>query len=93
MFVIKLPNGNLMVPESATDTSGGVTGDAYVEIGPADPDYRRLSGEALSLEELARRRQGWRDGDAALRQQFEQYRAGREAGGKPGSSGEGRQPG
>ena len=37
MCVIKLPNGNLMAPESAVDADGQVVGDAYVEISPADP--------------------------------------------------------
>ena len=43
MFVIKLPNGNLMAPESAMDADGEVVGDAYVEVLPTDPEYPRLA--------------------------------------------------
>ena len=44
MFVIRLPNGNLLVPESAMSGGNGmVIGDAYVEIGPGDADYDRLA--------------------------------------------------
>lgn len=77
MFVIKLPNGNLMVPESAVENSGRTVGDAYVEISPADPEYSRLAKQAVSQEELGRRRERWQDGDEALRQEFEEYRASR----------------
>jgi hypothetical protein len=75
MFVIRLPNGNLMAPESATDQQGQVVGDAYVEISPDDPEYARLARQAVSEEELDLRRQRWRDGDEALRREFENYLA------------------
>ena len=74
MFVIKLPNGNLLVPESALG-SGGVLGDAYVEIGPDDSEYSRLAAGALSEQEVAQRRRRWQDGDEALRREFEAFRA------------------
>ena len=45
MFVIRLPNGNLMAPESAFDRQGHVVGDAYVEVSPADPEYARLASQ------------------------------------------------
>lgn len=77
MFVIRLPNGNLMAPESAVDNAGPAVGDAYVEISPADPEYPRLARHAVTEEELSIRRQRWRDGDEALRQEFEKYRAAR----------------
>jgi hypothetical protein len=54
MFVIRLPNGNLMVPESAIGEGGRVIGDAYVEIGPGDADYERLAKDALTEEEVQR---------------------------------------
>jgi hypothetical protein len=82
MYVIRLPNGNLMAPESAADTSGRVVGDAYVEISPADPEYQRLAKQAISEEELHRRRQRWRDGDEALRREFEKYLAERHSSGQ-----------
>jgi hypothetical protein len=77
MYVIRLPNGNLLVPESATASAGGVIGDAYVEIGPADADYERLAGSALTQEELDERSRRWREGDELLRRQFLDFLAGR----------------
>jgi hypothetical protein len=77
MFVIKLPNGNLMAPESAVDADGQMVGDAYVEISPADPEYARLAEQALSEQEVEDRKRRWRDGDEALRREFEEYLASR----------------
>jgi hypothetical protein len=77
MFVIKLPNGNLMAPESAVDTDGRVVGDAYVEVSPADPEYARLAQQAVTEAEAEDRRRQWRDGEEALRREFERYVASR----------------
>jgi len=73
MFVIRLPNGNLKVPQSAIGDDGRVLGDVYVEIGPQDADYSRLAAQALTPEEVARRRERWRQEDEALRQEFLEY--------------------
>ena len=73
MFVIRLPNGNLMVPETATGNDGRVLGDVYVEIGPEDADYSRLAAQALTPEEAEQRKLRWRDDDEALRQEFLEY--------------------
>jgi hypothetical protein len=72
MYVIRLPNGNLLVPEYATVTvdAGQYISDAYVEIGPDDADYERFAGQALTQEEFDERRQRWQDGDESLRRQF-----------------------
>lgn len=70
MYVIRLPNGNLLVPESATGGDGRYSGDAYVEIGPADADYERLAASALTQEEADERVRQWREGDESLRRQF-----------------------
>ena len=64
------------------DTQGQMMGDAYVEISPADPEYARLARQAVSEEELEQRRQRWRDGDEALRREFERYLADRGQGGR-----------
>ena len=77
MFVIKLPNGNLMAPESAVDVGGRVVGDAYVEVSPDDPEYARLAEQAVSEAEAEDRKRRWRDGDEALRREFERYLASR----------------
>ena len=78
MFVIRLPNGNLMVPESAFGDGGRVIGDAYVEIGPEDADYDRLARQALTEEEAARRRLRWQEEDEALAREFLAYKAQRD---------------
>jgi len=70
MYVIRLPNGNLLVPESATAHDGRLVGDAYVEIGPDDEDYAEFAADALTQEEMDERAQRWREGDEPLRRQF-----------------------
>jgi hypothetical protein len=70
MYVIRLPNGNLLVPESATAHEGRLISDAYVEIGPDDQDYEEFAVGALTREELDERAQRWRDGDEPLRREF-----------------------
>ena len=87
MFVIKLPNGNLLVPESALDTSGEVMGDAYVEISPSDSEYARLAAHAVTEEEMAQRRRRWQDGDEALSREFEAFRAAHAGQGPAGDGG------
>ena len=73
MFVIRLPNGNLRVPQSAIGHDGRVIGDVYVEIGPQDADYARLAAQALTPEEAEQRRDRWRQEDEALRQEFLEF--------------------
>jgi hypothetical protein len=73
MFVIRLPNGNLMVPQTATSNDGRILGDVYVEIGPEDADYARLAEQAVTPEEAERRRDQWRQDDEALRQEFLEF--------------------
>jgi len=73
MFVIRLPNGNLKVPQSAIAHDGRVIGDVYVEIGPQDADYPRLAAQALTPEEAEQRRDRWRQEDEALRQEFLEF--------------------
>jgi hypothetical protein len=75
MFIIRLPNGNLLAPESAVAPGRVVLGDAMVEIGPADPEYARLAPQAVSAKEMERRRRQWHEGDEALRREFERFAA------------------
>ncbi|HLQ56843.1 MAG TPA: hypothetical protein VK162_21550 [Streptosporangiaceae bacterium] len=70
MFVIRLPNGNLMVPESVMSDAGQLMSDAYVEIGPGDVDYARLAARAVTEEEAEERRRQWQEGDEPLRREF-----------------------
>ena len=74
MFVIRLPNGNLQVPQTAVHTRDGrVIGDVYVEIGPEDTDYARLAEHALTPDQVEERKQRWRAGDAALLREFQEF--------------------
>ena len=74
MFVIRLPNGNLQVPQTAVHTGDGrIIGDVYVEIGPDDTDYARLAAQALTPDEVAERRERWRADDAALLREFQEF--------------------
>jgi len=74
MFVIRLPNGNLQVPQTAVHSGDGrLIGDLYVEIGPQDADYARLAPQALTPDEVEQRRDEWRAGDAALRREFQEF--------------------
>ncbi len=83
MYVIRLPDGNLRVPvgvmapghDAATRGDGKVIGQAYVEIGPDDPDYQRLLEHSITQEEMADKRRRWRADDEALRQEFEEFKA------------------
>lgn len=85
MYVIRLPDGTLRVPHSVIAGADGsepgpearegrIIADAYVEIGPDDPDYDRLLTESLTEEELADRRRRWRDEDADLLRRFEEWK-------------------
>jgi hypothetical protein len=70
MYVIRLPSGNLLVPESAMAQDGRLVSDAYVEIGPADRDYEKFAAGALTQEEMDERAERWREGDEPLKRQF-----------------------
>jgi hypothetical protein len=73
MFVIRLPNGNLQVPQTAIRQDGQLIGDVYVEIGPEDADYARLAEHAMTPDEAEQRRQEWQAGDAALHREFLEF--------------------
>jgi hypothetical protein len=75
MMVIRLPSGNLLVPEYAIGDDGRLLGDAYVEIGPDHADYTRLAAKAITEQEDQARRQRWQDGDESLRREFLDYLA------------------
>ena len=76
MYVIRLSNGNLQVPQTAIRAGGGqsyLIGDAYVEIGPQDADYARLSEQAVTEDQMEERRAAWKAGDAALKREFLEF--------------------
>ena len=74
MFIIRLPNGKLQVPQTAVHTGDGrLIGDVYVEIGPEDTEYARLAEQALTPAEVEERKDQWRAGDAALLREFQEF--------------------
>lgn len=75
MFVIRLANGNLLVPEYAVADDDRMRGNAYVEIGPGHGDYVRLAAEAHTPQEYDERRRRWQQGDESLRREFLDYLA------------------
>jgi hypothetical protein len=89
MYVIRLPNGNLLVPESVIGDDGALMSEAYVEIGPADPDYSRLADGALTQEEYDDQRRRWQEGDEPLRREFLDFLARQGSGGAAPDSGDG----
>jgi hypothetical protein len=93
MYVIRLPNGNLLVPESVASDGGRLMSDAYVEIGPDDVEYERLAADALTQEEFEERRRGWQEGDESLRRQFLDFVARHGNAGWAQGGGENRGPG
>lgn len=75
MQVIRLPNGNLLIPESALADDGQLVGDAYVEVGPSDSEYERFAALAMTQQEIDERADRWRAGDEPLRRQFLRFLA------------------
>src|SRR3984893_4033941 len=74
MFVRRLANGSLQVPQTAVHTGDGrLIGDVYVEIGPEDTEYARLAEQALTPDEVEERKDQWRAGDAALLREFQEF--------------------
>ena len=83
MYVIRLANGNLLVPDAAISDDGQLMSEAYVEIGPDDADYSRLAAGALTQDEYDQRRRRWQEGDEPLRREFLDFLARHGSGGTP----------
>ncbi|MFC4058684.1 hypothetical protein ACFOWE_10285 [Planomonospora corallina] len=75
MYVIRLADGTLRVPQSLTSDDGLLIGNAYVEIAPGDPDYERWLPESLTEEEMAQRRRRWLEENDELEQEFLAFKA------------------
>lgn len=75
MYVIRLADGTLRVPRSLASEDGRLIGDAYVEVGPDDPEYDRWLPESLTEEEAAERRRRWAEEDEALEKEFLAFKA------------------
>ncbi|MFG1947637.1 hypothetical protein [Nonomuraea sp. NPDC048826] len=75
MYVIRLTDGTLRVPRSLASEDGRLIGNAYVEVGPDDPDYSRWLSESVTEEEAAERRRRWAEENDALEREFLAYKA------------------
>ncbi|MET7332568.1 hypothetical protein [Nonomuraea sp. NPDC005650] len=75
MYVIRLADGTLRVPQSLTSEDGRLIGNAYVEVQPDDPDYEQWLPEALTEEEVAERRNRWEKENDELEREFLAFKA------------------
>ncbi|MBB4913186.1 hypothetical protein ACFY19_11975 [Streptosporangium saharense] len=75
MYVIRLADGTLRVPQTLSSDDGRLIGNAYVELLPGDPDYDRWLTEALTEEELAERRRRWLEENDDLEREFLAFKA------------------
>ncbi|MEU0518873.1 hypothetical protein [Streptosporangium sp. NPDC006007] len=75
MYVIRLADGTLRVPQSLSSEDGRLIGNAYVELSPGDPDYDRWLSEALTEEEWAERRRRWLTENDDLERRFLAFKA------------------
>ena len=75
MYVIRLADGTLRVPQTLSSDDGRLIGNAYVELLPGDPDYDRWLSEALTEEEMAERRRRWLEENDELEREFLAFKA------------------
>ncbi|GLW08859.1 hypothetical protein Misp01_39890 [Microtetraspora sp. NBRC 13810] len=79
MYVIRLADGTLRVPQSLTSDDGRLIGNAYVELAPGDPDYDRWLAQAVTEEEMAERQRRWRRDNDDLEREFLAFKAEQES--------------
>ncbi|MEV4291077.1 hypothetical protein AB0K40_36670 [Nonomuraea bangladeshensis] len=75
MYVIRLADGTVRVPQSLASEDGRLIGNAYAELRPGDPDYERWLAESLTEEELESRRERWREENDDLEREFLAFKA------------------
>ncbi|MED7928206.1 hypothetical protein SMD20_28385 [Nonomuraea sp. LP-02] len=75
MYVIRLADGTVRVPQSLASEDGRLIGNAYAELRPGDPDYERWLAESLTEEELETRRERWRQENDDLEREFLAFKA------------------
>ncbi|NRQ31441.1 hypothetical protein HII36_06245 [Nonomuraea sp. NN258] len=75
MYVIRLADGTLRVPQSLSSEDGRLIGNAYVELQPGDPDYEQWLGESLTEDEVAERRRRWAAENDELEREFLAFKA------------------
>lgn len=75
MYVIRLADGTLRVPQTLASADGRLIGNAYIEVGPGDPQYDHWAAESLTEEEFAERKQRWEADNDELEQEFLAFKA------------------
>ncbi|WP_214327295.1 hypothetical protein [Nonomuraea sediminis] len=75
MYVIRLADGTLRVPESLTSEDGRLLGNAYVELAPGDPGYEQWLAESITEEEAEERRRRWQADNDELEREFLAFKA------------------
>ncbi|MEU6723057.1 hypothetical protein ABZ917_05000 [Nonomuraea wenchangensis] len=80
MYVIRLADGTVRVPQSLASEDGRLIGNAYAELRPGDPDYERWLAESLTEEELETRRERWREENDDLEREFLAFKAQQDGG-------------
>ncbi|GAA1609805.1 hypothetical protein GCM10009733_002520 [Nonomuraea maheshkhaliensis] len=75
MYVIRLADGTLRVPQSLSSEDGRLIGNAYVDVQPGDPDYEQWLPESLTEEELELRRRRWEQENDELEREFLAFKA------------------
>ncbi|MFI6993878.1 hypothetical protein [Nonomuraea wenchangensis] len=75
MYVIRLADGTVRVPQSLASEDGRLIGNAYAELRPGDPDYERWLAESLTEEELETRRERWRAENDDMEREFLAFKA------------------
>ncbi|UBU13888.1 hypothetical protein [Nonomuraea gerenzanensis] len=75
MYVIRLADGTLRVPQSLASQDGRLIGNAYVEVQPGDPDYEQWLPESLTEEEAELRRRRWEEENDDLEREFLAFKA------------------
>ncbi|GAA2867734.1 hypothetical protein GCM10010517_27380 [Streptosporangium fragile] len=75
MYVIRLADGTLRVPQTLSSGDGRLIGNAYVEISPGDPGYDRWLAESITEEEWAERRRRWLAENDELEKEFLAFKA------------------
>ncbi|GAA0952214.1 hypothetical protein [Nonomuraea longicatena] len=75
MYVIRLADGTLRVPQSLSSEDGRLIGNAYVEVTPGEPGYDQWLPESITEAELEDRRERWLSGNDDLEQEFLAFKA------------------
>ncbi|MGW0808451.1 hypothetical protein [Nonomuraea sp. NPDC002799] len=78
MYVIRLADGTLRVPQSLTSEDGRLIGNAYVSVQPGEPGYEQWLPESLTEEEAELRRRRWEEENDDLEREFLAFKADQE---------------